>query len=66
MEKSTDIWVRRCRSFEEEAEADREFWARLSPEERVGAVEQMRLEGGDDSDEDESGLRRTVRIVRRT
>ena len=32
-------WVRVCRSWEEEAEADREFWMRFSPEERVGLVE---------------------------
>lgn len=36
-----------CRSWEEEAEADREFWLRFSREERVGIIDQMRVEWSD-------------------
>lgn len=35
-------WVRVCKSWEEEAEADREFWLRFSPEERVAVVDTLR------------------------
>lgn len=35
-------WVRVCTSWEEEAEADREFWLRFSPEERVGIVDTLK------------------------
>jgi hypothetical protein len=28
-------WARVCRSFEEEAAADREYWAEFTPDERV-------------------------------
>lgn len=28
----TEIWIRKCSSFEEEREADRDFWQRLSPD----------------------------------
>jgi hypothetical protein len=34
-----NVWFRRCTSFEEEAEADREFWLQYSPDERVALVE---------------------------
>ncbi len=37
-------WVRVCKSWEEEAEADREFWLRFLPEERVAIGETMRHE----------------------
>ena len=43
-------WVRVCRSWEEEEEADREFWLRFSPEERVGLVDTMREEWADMTD----------------
>lgn len=35
-------WVRVCRSWEEEAAADREFWLRFTPEERVAIVDTLR------------------------
>lgn len=34
--------MRVCTSWEEEAEADREFWLRFSPEERVALMDTMR------------------------
>lgn len=37
-------WVRVCHSWEEEAEADREYWLRFSPEERVGMMDTIRAE----------------------
>jgi hypothetical protein len=37
-------WLRICDSFEEEAEADREYWQQFSPTERVALIEQMRHE----------------------
>lgn len=37
-------WLRICESFEEEAEADREYWQQFSPTERVALIEQMRHE----------------------
>jgi hypothetical protein len=37
-------WVKKLTSFEEERTADREFWAQMSPDERVAAVEELRLE----------------------
>lgn len=37
-------WLRICTSFEEEAEADREYWQQFSPTERVALIEQMRQE----------------------
>jgi hypothetical protein len=58
-----EVWVRRCRSFEEEARADREFWARMSGEERVEALEEMRREAWKVTGERLEGLRRAVRVL---
>jgi hypothetical protein len=57
------LWVRRLESFEDEARADREFWASMTPDERVAALEEIRsdwykIHGGHDS-----GLRRVLRVV---
>jgi predicted Fe-S protein YdhL (DUF1289 family) len=38
------VWFRKCSSFEEEEEADREFWAQMTGDERVEVLEQMRQE----------------------
>ena len=46
-----DIWVRKCRSFEEEQEADREFWRQLAPSQRIAIVEDLRQR--EDSEEGE-------------
>jgi hypothetical protein len=32
-------WLRICASFEEEAEADREYWQQFSPTERVALID---------------------------
>ena len=37
-------WLRICASFDEEAEADREYWQQFSAEERVALIDQMRHE----------------------
>ena len=57
------VWLRRCRSFAEEAEADREFWTRFSPDERVAMVEQMRREWMEKNGQRDEGLRRTARLL---
>jgi hypothetical protein len=44
-------WLRVCTSFEEEAEADREYWQQFSPGERVALIEQMRHEWAAMTDE---------------
>ena len=60
------IWVRKCASFEEERQADREFWALMTPDARVAALDEMRGQWpAPDIDELQQGLRRTVRIVQR-
>ena len=38
------VWLRRCASFEEEAEADREYWSGFSPDERVTLIADLRQE----------------------
>ncbi len=58
-------WVRRCSSFAEEADADREFWAGMTANERVAVVEQMRNEWWDRNGGRDEGLRRVVRVLRK-
>lgn len=57
------IWIRKCSSFEEEAEADREFWERMTGQERVEALEEMRQESWKVTGERVEGLRRVARVV---
>ena len=56
-------WVRTCASFDEEREADREFWARVTPDERVSAVESLRQQWLSMTGQRDEGLRRTVRVL---
>jgi hypothetical protein len=56
-------WVRKLTSFEEERAADREFWAQMSPDERVAAVEELRLEWSKIQGKRNEGLRRTARVL---
>jgi hypothetical protein len=56
-------WVRKLTSFEEERTADREFWAQMSPDERVAAVEELRLEWCKIQGKSNEGLRRTARVL---
>ncbi|MCA1734014.1 MAG: hypothetical protein LC732_10490 [Acidobacteria bacterium] len=58
-----DIWLRRCASFAEEAEADAEFWRRFTPGERVSILEQMRREWLESNGRVDEGLRRTARVL---
>jgi hypothetical protein len=53
-------------SFSEQAKNDREFWRSRSPEERLDAVEILRMEAGKFLYEYPSRLRRIVTITRRT
>ena len=56
-----EIWLRRCASFDEEREADAEFWSRFTPDERVSVLEEMRREWLERNGRVDEGLRRTVR-----
>jgi hypothetical protein len=38
------VWLRRCASFEEEAEADRDYWSGFAPDERVALIADLRQE----------------------
>jgi hypothetical protein len=38
------VWLRRCASFAEEAEADREYWSVFAPDERVALIADLRQE----------------------
>jgi hypothetical protein len=40
----TTLWLRRCASFAEEAEADRDYWSRFTPDERVALIANLRQE----------------------
>jgi hypothetical protein len=40
--RSVRVWVRKCASFEEEAEADREYYARYTPDERLAMIDELR------------------------
>jgi hypothetical protein len=51
-----DVWIRKCASFEEEARADREFWKHCTAQQRVEAVEDLRLQSAEDEDGDRQGL----------
>jgi len=57
------IWIRKCASFAEEEEADREFWQEMTGEERVAVLEDMRREFGRANGEPDERLRRVVRII---
>ena len=61
-----DIWLRRCDSFEEETQADAEFWARMTPAERVALVEEMRREWRERNGQPDEGLRRVARVLSTT
>jgi len=59
-----DVWVRKCSSFEEERRADREFWQRMTPDERVAVVEELRREWWElHGDGGPQRLRRAVRVL---
>ena len=60
-----EIWVRKCSSWEEEAQADREFWAGMSPDERVEAIDGIRQTLFAMRGESEERLRRVARVLRR-
>lgn len=62
---SVDVWVRRCATFSEERDADREFWKRMTPAARISALEELRAEWRETLDDGHQGLRRTVRLLQR-
>ena len=52
-----DIWLRRAATFDEEEQADTEFWAAMTPDQRVAVVEEMRQQWIEEHGGDE-GLRK--------
>jgi hypothetical protein len=44
-------WFRVCATFEEEAQADRDYWQQFSPDARVALIDQMREEWASMTDE---------------
>jgi hypothetical protein len=58
-----DVWFRKCDSFEEEEEADREFWEQMTGRERVEALEELRREAWKITGERFEGLRRVARVL---
>lgn len=63
-DSSNRPWVRVHRSFEEAEQAERERYLRMSPAERVAAVEEMRRRWMTMKGLDDQGLRRVVRVSR--
>jgi hypothetical protein len=59
------VWVRKCASFEEARDADREFWSRMTPDARVAAVGELRAHWAAMQGDDDQRLRRTVRVLKR-
>ena len=59
------VWVRKCANFAEDRQADREFWAQLTPAERISALEELRAQWIATIDHGDEGLRRTVRVLER-
>jgi hypothetical protein len=57
------VWLRRCTSFAEEARADRDFWAALTGDERVAAIEELRIQYLRMRGQRDERLRRTVRVL---
>jgi len=59
------IWVRKSRSFADEAIADRELWAQMTGDERVEALDHLRQEAWKVTGERLKRLRRVVRVSER-
>ncbi|MBA3888275.1 MAG: hypothetical protein H0X67_21500 [Acidobacteria bacterium] len=59
------MWVRKCASFDEERLADREFWAQMTPEARIAALEELRAQWASMNGHGDEGLRRTVCVLQR-
>jgi hypothetical protein len=57
------LWLRKFSSFDDENRADLEFWQRMTPDERVAIVEQLREEWWKDHGDGEQGLRRAVQVL---
>jgi hypothetical protein len=58
------VWCRKGSSFDEEAQADRDFWLQMTGRERVEALEEMRKEAWKAGGERFEGLRRVARVVK--
>lgn len=58
-----NVQIRRFSSFEEEQQADRQYWAAMTPDARVALVEQLRREWAVFSGIPQERLRRVVRVL---
>lgn len=56
-------WLRKLDSFADEAQADREFWAQMGPNQRVAVIEDLRLTWLKMKGLPDEGLRRVVRVL---
>jgi hypothetical protein len=57
------VWVRRCFTFAEEKAADREFWATMTADERVAAIDDLRADWLKLRGLPDERLRRAVRVL---
>ncbi len=60
-----EFWLRVCNSFAEEAQADREYWARMTPQQRVEIAEEMRQNGWKITGGRVEGFRRVLEVLER-
>ena len=64
-ERERGVWVRKFSTFEEENRADFEYWQRMTPDERVAIVEQLREEWRERNGDGDQGLPRITRVFAR-
>jgi hypothetical protein len=57
------FWFRLLKSFENDARAEAEFWAKMTPDERVGVVEELRAEWWELNGMTAEGFRRTIEVL---
>ncbi len=57
-------WFRKLDSFADEAEADREFWAQMTPNERVAVIDDLRRTWLKMKGLPDERLRRVVRVLK--
>lgn len=63
------IWINKARSFKEAEEFDRKYYARMTPEQRLNIVQELRdnyfkfLEKGSAKHASRKRLRRVIKII---
>ena len=63
--REREKWFRRCSSPLEEKASDSEFWSRMSPDERVALVEELRLDYLKITGGHYERLRRVAQVIQR-